>query len=100
MFAVPPSPELEAAVKRAQYRDRLANLADEELISIYRESEKKYGDKKIHYILLGSQPEYFYRSAAAVDVLRERHGDKIVDELTGITQPKTLVGKRLRCLSY
>jgi len=100
MTNVHPSPELEAAAKRNSYRDRLAELADEELIRIYRTAEERFGDKRFNAYLLGCQPEEFYKGAAAVDVLRDRHGDEFVEELTGVPQPKTLVGKILRYFSW
>jgi hypothetical protein len=100
MTNVCPSPELEAAAKRNSYRDRLAELADEELIKIYRTAEERFGDKRFNAYLLGCQPEEFYKGAAAVDVLRDRHGDEFVEELTGVPQPKTLVGKILRYFSW
>jgi len=95
MTNVCPSPELEAASKRNTYRNRLVELTDGELIKIYRTAEEKFGDKKFNAYLLGCQPEEFYKGAAAVDVLRERHGDEFVEELTGVPQPKTLVEKIL-----
>lgn len=88
-----PSQELEAACKRAGWRGKLTQRDDEELVWIYRVTEEKYRDRKFNSIAIAALPEEVYRAGAAVDVLRERHGDDFVAELTGVPQPKTLAQK-------
>lgn len=92
----PCSPEFEASIKRNRYKAKLSNLSDEKLINIYESIEKKYKERKI-YLGLGA-PKEWCKAGAAIDILRERHGENIVEKLTGIKQPKTLVGKILKFL--
>ena len=93
MFNYPPSPELDAECKRARYRNKLEIFSDDEIVNIFRLSEKKFVDRKIYPLLLSIMPEDFYKVAAEIDILRDRHGDSYVENLTCVPQPKTLLEK-------
>jgi len=83
----PPSLGLEAAGKRSRWKNKLSDLPDIELVRIIKSVEEEFGDKEIPFLMIADQPDEFYKGAAAVDILRERHGPYYIEEKLSIRQP-------------
>ena len=89
------SPQLEAEGRFMSYGTRFADLSDSELLEMYNRLALKHRENKPpkSYSFI---PDEWHQARAAIDLLRERNGEEYVENLTGVKQPKTLVGKLIR----
>lgn len=89
------SPQLECIAKRNSCARKLRNSSKEELTKLLKDYIKKHGKEEIDFVSLCVKPnnDNVFMAAGAADVLRERHGQNYVSNITGVGPAKTLKEK-------
>ncbi|MBI2043247.1 hypothetical protein HYT25_02565 [Candidatus Pacearchaeota archaeon] len=79
---------LELSAKIASAGELLKDRTDGELIEEFKKWKEKYGREKCSRDIIFSlrQDNDFYAGIASVDILRERHGKKYTENLTGFPE--------------
>lgn len=92
-------PSLDAQIRVNQYIRQYENLPDEKLKTIISECLKKYDGVEIPRMFIADLPQEWYQAKAAANILREKHGDDILEEL-GIPKPKGFFGTLIEMLKH
>ena len=89
--------------RKFYYVERFHDASSEQLVLIWkeyeqyagREAQRRWWSRIFQMCEMPPEDHILYRAAAAAYVLRERHGDKYFEELTGFRLPQSRLAKFL-----